>query len=472
MFAITVNTSFIQKALMSNKYIYITLLSLLGFSTEAIAQTVQQAPKLVVSIAIEQLRTDRLEAYAPLYQSQGLKRLLQEGLVFPHASYSFTPVDRASATASLMTGSVPYYNGITGIEWMDRHTLRPQNSVNDQQHLLSPQQLATSTLSDELKISTNGVAKVFAFAAEAECAILSAGHAADGAVCLSGNQWQMASYYTPVNQWLTWYTRQYKPIGDINSCLTEMALRCVEQSGIGQDDITDLLSISYQIQPDEIGYQMLDRYIADLINGIHRKLPPDRVLFVITGTGTTEEEHEEENERFRIPTGKFYINRTANLLNMYLGAVYGSAQYVEASYRNQLFLNNQLIDKKNINRAELMRQAQEFLLQISGIRHVYTVSQLLTSDSPLLQRVRNGYYAEKCGDILIDIAPGWELINEETNSSSVSRISYIPFPIIFFGANIKAQRIQTPVTVDRIAPTVAKTIHIRAPNGCATEPLF
>ena len=457
---------------MSNKYIYITLLILLGFSTEVSAQGTRQAPKLVVSIAVEQLRTDRLEAYAPLYQSQGLKRLLSEGCVFPNASYSFTPVDRASAMASLMTGSVPYYNGIIGTEWMNRHTLRPQNSVSDQQHTLSPQQLATSTLSDELKISTNGVAKVFAFAADAECAILSAGHAADGAVWFSGSQWQVASYYTPINQWLTWYTRQYKPVGDTNNSLTEMALRCVEQSGIGQDDITDLLCVSYRIQPDEVGYQLLDRNVADLINGIHRKLPADRVLFIITGTGTTEEEREEDNERFRIPTGKVYINRTANLLNMYLGAIYGSAQYVETSYRNQLFLNYQLIDKKNINRIELMRQAQEFLSQISGVRNVYTANQLLTSDSPLLQRIRNGFNAEKCGDILIDIAPGWELINEETNSSTVSRISYIPFPIIFFGADIKAQRIQTPVTVDRIAPTVARAIRIRAPNGCATEPLF
>ena len=458
---------------MSNRYLYITLLTLLGFSTEATAQVAKQAPQLVVSIAIEQLRTDHLEAYAPLYHhASGLKQLMEEGLVFPHGSYNFLPVDRASSTASLMSGTSPFYHGITGSEWMDRHTLRPQNSVSDQQHLMSPQQLATSTLADELKISTNGLSKVFAFAIDAECAILSAGHAADGAAWILGSQWQMASYYTPINQWLSLYTRQYKPVGDNNSSLTEMALRCVEQTGVGQDDFTDLLSITYKIQPDEIGYQLLDRNISDLISGIHRKVPADKVLFVITGIGTQEEEREEENGRFRIPSGKFYINRTANLLNMYLGAIYGSAQYVEMSYRNQLFLNRQLIDKKNINRGDLLRQAQEFLLQMSGVRNVYTATQLLTSDSPLLQRVRNGFYAEKSGDLIIEVAPGWELINEDSHYSSVSRISYIPFPIIFFGADIKAQRVQTPVTVDRIAPTVARAIRIRAPNGCEAEPLF
>ena len=459
---------------MSNRYLYITLLTLLGFSTEATAQATQQAPQLVVSIAVEQLRTDRLEAYAPLYHhTWGLKRLMEEGLVYPHGGYNFIPVDRASATASLMTGTSPFYHGITGSEWLNRQTLRPQSSVTDQQHLMTPQQLATSTLADELKIRTNGQAKVFAFAIDAECAILSAGHAADGAAWLLGSQWQMASYYTPVNQWLSLYTLQNKPVGDINSSLTEMALRCVEQSGIGQDSFTDLLSISYKIEPDEVGYQMLDRYLSDLISGVHRRLPADKVLFVITGLGTQEEEeHEEENKRFHIPTGKFYINRTANLLNMYLGAIYGSATYVETSYRNQLFLNRQLIDKKNINRGDLLRQAQEFLLQMSGVRNVYTATQLLTSDSPLLQRVRNGFYAEKSGDLLIEVAPGWELVNEDSHYSSVSRISYIPFPVFFFGAGIKAQCIQTPVTVDRIAPTIARIIRIRAPNACEAEPLF
>jgi hypothetical protein len=109
---------------------------------------------------------------------------------------------------------------------------------------------------------------------------------------------------------------------------------------------------------------------------------------------------------------------------------------------------------------------------MSGVRNVYTSTQLLTSDSQLLQHVRNGFNIDKCGDLLIDIAPGWQLVNEETSSSSMSRSSYIPFPIIFYGTNIEAERIVTPVTVERIAPTVARAIRIRAPNACSAEPLF
>lgn len=66
---------------MRNRYIYITLLSILGFNAETYAQVVVQAPRLVVSITIDQLRTDYLETYAPLYSNDGLKRLLTDGKV-------------------------------------------------------------------------------------------------------------------------------------------------------------------------------------------------------------------------------------------------------------------------------------------------------------------------------------------------------------------------------------------------------
>ena len=53
---------------MTNRYIYITLLAVLGFHAEVVAEEAQPngAPRLVVSITIEQLRSDYLEAFTPL----------------------------------------------------------------------------------------------------------------------------------------------------------------------------------------------------------------------------------------------------------------------------------------------------------------------------------------------------------------------------------------------------------------------
>jgi hypothetical protein len=166
------------------------------------------------------------------------------------------------------------------------------------------------------------------------------------------------------------------------------------------------------------------------------------------------------------------MSRTANLMNMYFGAIWGQGAYVEAYFRNQIFLNHELLETKKISIAEATSRAQEFLCMMSGVRNVYTSLQLLTGNNEHLLKIRNGFNAERCGDLLIETAPGWRLLNEDTQENELSRASYIPFPIIFWGTGVKAERITTPVTIDRIAPTVARAIRIRAPNACSSEPLF
>ena len=458
---------------MNYELIYLTLLAVLGVHQQTLAQAVMQSPRLVVSIAIDQLSADEMERYAPLYGTDGLRRLLEQGRTYTNAHYSFSPVDRASATASLSTGSTPYYNGIPSCEWLDKSTLRPTLCVRDMRYGHAPTSLLTSTIGDELKAATGGVAVVYAFAPTADAAILSAGHAANGAAWLNGGKWCTSAYYQPLSQWLSGHSRLTTPDADTNKSISDIAIDCIDHAAIGVDDKPDLLCLTYQQQGDAMdSYLSIDRNIARLVSHVEEKLGHDRVLFVLTGTGYVEERNEQERARFRIPTGKFYINRTANLLNMYLGAVYGTAKYVETSYSNQLFLNHQLLSQKNINLSDVLRRAQEFLLQVEGVRHVYTSNQLLTSESSHLEKIRNAFSVEKCGDLLIEIAPGWQLVNEETGESITQRTGNITFPIIFYGTNISPERIMTPVTVDRIAPTVAKAIRIRAPNACTAEPLF
>ena len=178
------------------------------------------------------------------------------------------------------------------------------------------------------------------------------------------------------------------------------------------------------------------------------------VLFVVTSTGYTADQPVDYG-KYKIPTGTFYINRTANLLNMYLSAIYGQARYIETCYHNQIYLDHKLIEQKRLSLNEMMSRSKELLLQAAGVRNV--------SYSP--------YSAEVSGDLLIEVAPGWQLVNEDNHENYTSRAAFVPFPIIFYGAATKAERVITPATVDRIAPTIAKAIRIRAPNACSAAPL-
>ena len=524
---------------MTNKYIYITLLAVLGFKAEAQGQEMRSAPRLVVSIAIDQLRSDYLEAFLPLYSNNGFKKLLGEGTVYQSASYPFLPIDRASATASLNTGVTPYYNKIVGERWLDRKTLRPVYCVDDAHHKgvltdegSSPEQMSTSTISDELKVATGGRAIIFAISPFRDAAILSAGHAGDGALWIDDKtgQWCSSQYYLssfplwaqafnnlqsptrniqnvtwePVNDLVGNFAyfmqtglqspfkhtfkgdnrfAQYKTSALVNEDVTTLALQCVASSGMGNDRVTDMLCLTYyaggfdhkpmtecQMELQDT-YVRLDLEIAQLIKQFELRFGKENVMFVLTSTGYCEEETV-DYQKYRIPSGTFYLSRTANLMNMYFGAIWGQAAYVESYYKNQIYLNHQLLETKKISLGEATSRAQEFLAMMSGVRNVYTSLQLMTDNNEHLQRIRNGFNAERCGDVVIETAPGWQLLNEDTQEKQLTRASFVPFPIIIYGAGVKAERITTPVTTDRIAPTVARAIRIRAPNACSSEPLF
>ena len=189
-----------------HKYIPLTLLAAI-YATSGRAempQAMQSAPRLVVNITIDQLRTDYLEAFAPLYGEGGFKMLYSRGMVFTNVSYPFTPIDRASAITAIVTGTTPYYNSIVGAKWLDKKSLRPVFCVDDSkysgyltQDCSSPKNISTSTLGDELKMATGGAAIVYSVAPFRDAAVLSAGHAADGALWIDGDNgfWCSSNYY-------------------------------------------------------------------------------------------------------------------------------------------------------------------------------------------------------------------------------------------------------------------------------------
>ena len=509
---------------MRNHYLSITLLAVLGWHVDAQAQYGnRQVPRLVVNITIDQLRSDYLESFAANYGENGFKKLLSQGIVYENASYPFVNPDKASAISTIVTGTTPFYHGIIGDQWIDRSSLRPVSCTDDtyQPGIPSPAQLAVSCIGDELKVTTNGDAKIFAIAPFCDMAVLSAGHAADGALWLNEKtgQWISSQYYSSVTpQWLLEYNelngilkkrrriewqplivnqkpdfkhhlksnrkyQEYQTSGLINADITSLALACVRGHEMGADSITDLLCLSYYAGPFdhkpvtecqkelEDTYIRLDQTLDSLITGLESRLGKDQVLFCVTSTGYTDPEGIDYS-KYRIPTGTFYINRAANLLNMYFGALWGQGRYVETFYNNQLFFNHQLLESKRISLSDASQRAQEFLLQMSGVKNVFTAQQLLSSYEGYISKVRHSFHSQHSGDILIEVSSGWHLQNEDTNDDRLSQAAVPTFPIIIYGAGMPSARVEMPVTTDRIAPTIAKSIRIRAPNACSADPLF
>ena len=64
---------------MINKYITATILAVVGGGVAA-AQVSRPVPRLVVSIAIDQLRSDYMEAFMPSYGSDGFRKFFSVAL--------------------------------------------------------------------------------------------------------------------------------------------------------------------------------------------------------------------------------------------------------------------------------------------------------------------------------------------------------------------------------------------------------
>ena len=155
---------------------------------------------------------------------------------------------------------------------------------------------------------------------------------------------------------------------------------------------------------------------------------------------------------------------------MYLGALYGPDSYVEGAYLNEIYLNRDMIEKRQLRMKELLDCSAEFLCQKEGVKRVYTSIDLLTGDAD--SRVCNSYSSSCSGDLIIEVAPGWTLIDERWKEEVYYSRSNVPVPIIYYGAGLETAFDHTPVAVERVAPTISHMLRVSAPNACLERPIF
>lgn len=493
------------------------------------AQTTQTLPRLVVNILVDQLRTDYLEAFAPLYGEDGFKRLFKEGRFYTDSQYPFNDVDRASATSCFATGATPYDNGIPSTSWLSRQTVRPVYCDD------KPSNLLTTTLSDELELATNRAAIVYSIAPNRDMAMLMAGHIADGAFWIDNmsGAWMSAPYFATHPLWAEQFTKahslntflretpwqplttthtqdfqyffnadnvslqfthefftdhrfsEFKTSGLINEEVALMVDACLAHTALGADRIPDLLNIGLyagnfknaaaSASPAELQdiYVRLDQALAHLFASIDQIVGRERTLYVIGSTGyDNSASRDEDFAKYQIPTGTFNIHRASMLLNMYLSALYGQGQYILADFENQIYLDHQLIEQRQLHLSELQQRSGDFIAQMAGVSNTYTAQRLITgAGNPQLEKVRNGWNVNCGGDLLIDVHPGWKIIAEDKTEVSNNGHLYTCYPLFFLGADIKSERITAPVNTSAVAPTLSRHLRIRAPNGSSEAPL-
>ncbi|MDR3266260.1 MAG: alkaline phosphatase family protein [Tannerella sp.] len=519
---------------------FITSLITVLVATNLCAQQ-KHTPKLVVVITIDQLRGDYLEYFKLTFGERGFKRLLNEGITYKHIQFEFSNIDRASSFATIFTGSNPCYHSITGNTKYDFENDKETSCLYDSHYLgnythqnFSPKNLLCSTAGDELRLASKGTSEVYAIAPEPESAIISAGHAGNGAFWIDdfNGKWATTTFYKGIPPYvdklnggqeslsqrlssLTWnmmlsadkysalpyitdtkpyhYTFNEKEIGCyprfktsalVNKEVGKLALEFLHHGNIGTHPTPDMLCItfyggtfadvqdqSYTREVQDIYYQ-LDQNIEELIEAIDKKIGLANTLIVVSGNGYYINT-ETLPEGDNITGGTFHPKRCTALLNMYLMAIYGQKSWVKGYYNKQIYLNRKTIEDEKVDLIEIQDKAAAFIAEFSGVQKVTTDHALRSGEwNEGSATLHYGSFHIGRGDLIIELQPGWGVQDETTGTkTNVKNNNAVQTPLIFFGYGLKPAKLERSVYATEIAPTITNILRIRSPNACSDLPL-
>lgn len=188
--------------------------------TKKASSTTLSRPKLVVGLVVDQMRWDYLYRYYNRYSEGGFKRMVNEGFSAENTFIPYTPTYTACGHSSIYTGSVPAINGIIGNDWYDPQLKRGVYCAEDttvktvgsdtRAGLMSPKNMLTTTITDELRLATNFKSKVIGISLKDRGSILPAGHSANAAYWYDGGtgDWITSTHYmTQLPSWVADYNK-------------------------------------------------------------------------------------------------------------------------------------------------------------------------------------------------------------------------------------------------------------------------
>lgn len=168
------------------------------------------APRLIVVLSVDQMRTDYLTRYWNKFQEGGFKRLVSEGAVCNNAHLNLHIQKLSTGTATLFTGVYPATHGIVSDNWYDRLKKKETNCISDDYFITvgsdskegerSANKLLSPTLGDLIRMNNRNKSKVFSVAMNDVSAVLSGGHSANGAYWFDAQTGNMisSSYYVDI----------------------------------------------------------------------------------------------------------------------------------------------------------------------------------------------------------------------------------------------------------------------------------
>ena len=389
---------------------------------------------------------------------------------------------------------------------------------------LSPRQLLAPTFTDMHRMQWGKDAKIYSVGIQAQPTMLLGGHAADAAVWMDQAQcgWATSTYYpnglpseayqmngdgtfrakatemwTPRFPTMGLYLNAseqerknggfiYKAFSDnsrdkcnallfnmpaANQLVVDLAIRLLKSRELGKDLIPDLLCLQLTtVTPGAYGdvfasaeqedmYMRLNECLGQLLDALEKQVDRNHLMVVVTGRPMRGMANE-QMKAARIQTGDFDLSRSVALINTYLMAMHGHERWIDGTYKNQIFLNRTLIEKKKMDLRELQRKTADFLMEFEGVKMAYTTSEIHVLADDVYgetRALRNSYYRPAGGDIIFTLQTGWTLLDDGQKSADLIMEPNPAVPCFVLSKDRTPQQHAKAITATQIAPFICKT---------------
>ncbi len=269
-----------------------------------------------------------------------------------------------------------------------------------------------------------------------------------------------------------------------NSIVADFAIAALDGEQLGQDNITDVLTVSFS-STDYVGhnfgvnskevedtYIRLDKEIERLLNALDAKVGKGNyTLFLSSDHGAVEVPSYLES--VKVPSGYFNNDAFKKTLNETIISNYKAESFIKNISNNQVFLDREVIKGYGLNLIEVQQALVDVIIGYPQVYKAYTASSMTNAEFSrgVEHLLQNGFNQKRSGDVLYVLDPA-VISYSKTGSTHGSALNYdTHVPLLFFGKGINTGSTLQHTTIPDIAPTMSALLGISFPNGATGKPL-
>lgn len=273
------------------------------------------------------------------------------------------------------------------------------------------------------------------------------------------------------------------PEGD--RLLLDFGKELIQAEEIGQDEVTDYLSISFSgvdavnhffgpssLENEDIVLQ-LDRTLADLFHFVDKEIGLDQTLIVLSADHGMAEMPEYAKD-LGYDAGRIYSDEVLSHAKELSADLFDGSDLVKDFFRPYLYLDRAAMDEKGLDYGTVTAAIASGLAKMPGIGGAVTSQALgIQTSNPQTKAILHNHHKQRSGDIYIYQQPYWFLFDRGPigvmHGSPWTYDTHVN--IMFAGPGINTAKVHRLVHPVDVAPTLSALLGISPPAAAKGEVL-